>query len=165
MFRLWVGVLILLLLKDFSFTQKVIGKLEKGMSTFEPNNSSGSTNARAANTKSWLDRNAILARLQDDEDLLRELIELFLEDTPRLLLEAEAALIAGDAGRLQRAAHTIKGSVSNFGATDAVDAAYKLELAAKAGNLADSATLQQRLKQQLACVQTALPRLLLQPAG
>ncbi len=39
-----------------------------------------------------LDRKAILAQLQGDEELLRELIRLFQDDTPRLVEEARTAL-------------------------------------------------------------------------
>ena len=50
-----------------------------------------------------------------------------------------AAICAGvqrrDAGALETAAHALRGSAANFGATQAVDAALKLELMGHGGNL------------------------------
>ena len=62
-----------------------------------------------------------------DEEFLRELAGVFLEDIPRLLAELRAAARAGDPERLSRAAHAIKGSVANFGAPGAVATAQRLE--------------------------------------
>jgi HPt (histidine-containing phosphotransfer) domain-containing protein len=82
-----------------------------------------------------LDRRAVLSRLDGDPDLLRELVKIFLKDAPRLLAEAKAALAEGDATRLQRAAHTLKGAASNFSALAASGAAEQLESIARDGDL------------------------------
>ena len=74
-----------------------------------------------------VDRAAVLDRVGGDESLLREITEIFLTEYPTLLEEIRAAVRAGDSGRLERFAHTLKGSVSNFGATEATRAAYQLE--------------------------------------
>ena len=50
------------------------------------------------------------------DDFLREIIGIFLEDTPLRFAEMDEALRAGDASKLARAAHSIKGSSSNVGA-------------------------------------------------
>ncbi len=85
-----------------------------------------------------VDPAAALQRMGGDEDLLAELAGLFLENAPPMVTEAREALAAGDMERLGRAAHTLKGSVSNFSAKDAFDAAYHLETIARKGP-ADSA--------------------------
>ncbi len=69
-----------------------------------------------------------LDRLGGDEELLREVAQLFLEEYPALVAQIRAAVSAGDADALQRAAHSLKGSVSNFGADAAYHAAFALEL-------------------------------------
>jgi CheY-like chemotaxis protein/HPt (histidine-containing phosphotransfer) domain-containing protein len=81
------------------------------------------------------DRDKALARAGGDEELLRELLELFIEEGPRWLADIDAAIAAGDARKLQRAAHTVKGAVDNFGAPAAFDAALRLEQMARAGEL------------------------------
>jgi len=107
-----------------------------------------------------LDRKAILAQLQGDEALLRELIRLFQDDTPRLVEEARTALDRGDASSLHRAAHTIKGSLGYFGATPAVEAAWQLETLAATGNLKEGVALLIRVEQTLSFLQPELRRLL-----
>jgi HPt (histidine-containing phosphotransfer) domain-containing protein len=74
-----------------------------------------------------LDLVAVLERVGGDEELLSEITAIFLEDYPSLIREIKAAIEAGDAKRLEVAAHTLKGSVANFGAQDAIEAALRLE--------------------------------------
>ena len=50
-----------------------------------------------------------LERLGGDEELLREVARLFLEEYPVLLLEIRQAVAAQDAEALQRAAHSLMG--------------------------------------------------------
>jgi HPt (histidine-containing phosphotransfer) domain-containing protein len=74
----------------------------------------------------------------DGGEFLRELVDIFLADTPLRLAEIEQALAAGNAGDLTRAAHSIKGSSSNFGASRLTDLARDLETCSKAGNFDDA---------------------------
>jgi HPt (histidine-containing phosphotransfer) domain-containing protein len=83
-----------------------------------------------------IDKTGLMERLDGDQELLGELVELFLADCPRLLEEIRAAVESDDAEQLMRAAHTLKGSVSNFCASDAAEAAQKLESLGRAGDLA-----------------------------
>jgi CheY-like chemotaxis protein len=82
-----------------------------------------------------LDRAALLARVDGDQAFLQELVECFLVDSARLLAVARDAITRGDAQELNRACHTLKGSVSNFCAPAATDAACKLEMLGGAGDL------------------------------
>lgn len=75
-----------------------------------------------------LDRSALLARLNHDVELLQELIAYFLGDYHRLMREIETAIAVQDAVGLRKAAHTLKGSLGNFGAQDASNLAYQLEM-------------------------------------
>ena len=52
----------------------------------------------------------------DNDEFLREIIGIFLEDTPQRLDELEQSRGTGDVTRFARAAHSIKGSSSNLGA-------------------------------------------------
>jgi len=82
-----------------------------------------------------LNRAVALERLGGDEELLREIAGLFLEDTQELVEEIRRAAYARDAAALQRAAHTLKGSVGNFGAEGTFEAAYQLEKMGRSGDL------------------------------
>ena len=57
-----------------------------------------------------------LARIDGDHDLLREVVEIFLEDTPRLLSGFYTAIAQDDLVAAERAAHTLKGAAANISA-------------------------------------------------
>ncbi len=67
------------------------------------------------------------ARLGGDRRLLREMLDLFLAECPGMMSEIRRAIEARDAEALRRAAHALKGSVANFGASRPVEAARTLE--------------------------------------
>jgi two-component system, sensor histidine kinase and response regulator len=53
----------------------------------------------------------------DYPDIVDQLVDLFLTSTPPLLAELRAAVDEGDRDELRRAAHKLKGSCQNIGAT------------------------------------------------
>jgi PAS domain S-box-containing protein len=83
-----------------------------------------------------LDREAILRRLEGDEGLLKELVDLFRGDSVTLLEQVGTALGDGDAEAARRAAHTLKSSLGLFEAHGAARATRRLEEAARSGDLA-----------------------------
>jgi HPt (histidine-containing phosphotransfer) domain-containing protein len=83
-----------------------------------------------------LDKASALERAGGDLELLQEVARLFLDEYPKMLAEIRQAIHAGDARTLERAAHNLKGSVGNFGARAAHDAAYRLEVLARMGEMA-----------------------------
>jgi HPt (histidine-containing phosphotransfer) domain-containing protein len=84
------------------------------------------------------DRNMILARVEGDKELLREIIGLFFDEIPGLLSAIQESITRHDARALERAAHTLKGAVSNFGAKSACDAALQLEAIGRGGDFTHS---------------------------
>ena len=72
-------------------------------------------------------------------EFLEEIALLFAEDSPKLLADIRLAIAAGNSGKLERAAHTLKGSVANFGAEPAREAALRLEMLGRSGNLLPAA--------------------------
>jgi two-component system sensor histidine kinase/response regulator len=102
-----------------------------------------------ANHSQVLDREALLDRVGGDLDFLQEIAGLFLEDCPRLLAEIRTAVSGGDARSLEHAAHTLKGSVSNFGAEAAREAAFRLETLGRAGDLAPAPEAFTNLEQEI----------------
>jgi two-component system sensor histidine kinase/response regulator len=75
---------------------------------------------------SW-NRAEALDRIGGDEELLRDLCHIFLEESPKLLQKLQVALAAGDADGVMRAAHSIKGESSYLGAGETSQAARQLE--------------------------------------
>ena len=98
---------------------------------------------------SALNRAVALERLGGDEDLLSEIAGLVLEDTQHLMAEIRQAVCAGDAEGLQRAAHTLKGSVGNFCAERTFQAACRLEMIGRSGDLAGAADALRNLESEL----------------
>jgi HPt (histidine-containing phosphotransfer) domain-containing protein len=95
-----------------------------------------------------------------DGSFLRELIEIYLKDTPERLADIDAALAKGDAHALMRAAHTIKGSSSNFGAARLAHLAHEIELHGKAGDCGPVPPLLPGLKAEYDLVTQALKQIL-----
>jgi two-component system, sensor histidine kinase and response regulator len=103
-----------------------------------------------------IDLVALLDRLTGDRELLHELIGLYFEDEQTLIDQVAAAISAGDAVRLARSAHTLKGSVGNFCASAAHGAAAALETAAREGRIGEAGPLFSRLVAELDKVRSAL---------
>ena len=108
---------------------------------------------------SVLDPEVILDRVGGDVELLREITDIFLSEYPELIGEIRAAIAAGDPRRLERSAHTLKGSVSNFGATAATDAALRLEMIGRRGEMHCATDGLRALEQQFAELAPALDAL------
>jgi PAS domain S-box-containing protein len=78
-----------------------------------------------------LDRASLLKRLNRNRPLLQKVVGLFLTESPRLLGAARDAFDRGDGQGLERAAHSLKGMLSNLSATRASSAALELEMLAR----------------------------------
>jgi two-component system sensor histidine kinase/response regulator len=100
-----------------------------------------------------LDRASLLERVEGDQELLTELIRLFLTDAPHLLDAMRNALQQGDMTLLERSAHSMKGAAGNLSAQVTVNAASQLERSAKKGDAESS-------KANLAALEGAVERLL-----
>ena len=86
-------------------------------------------------TSEVLDRQAVRERFGSEPEDLRELIELFLDDSRRRLADLGPAVERGDAAAVERGAHALKGSISNFFAPLATTAAQRLEQLAADGEV------------------------------
>jgi HPt (histidine-containing phosphotransfer) domain-containing protein len=74
----------------------------------------------------------LLQRVGGDRKLLRELINMFLEDAPVLLGDIRQHIDSHDGPRLRLAAHALNGALGNFGAAAAQRAALALETMGRA---------------------------------
>ncbi len=85
-----------------------------------------------------------------------KIIALYLEDAPRLIAQLERAVVGNDPIALRVAAHTLKSSSANVGATTLSEAARDLEHGARDGTLAKPEALVARIVGEFAQVRTAL---------
>lgn len=97
-----------------------------------------------------------LTRVDEDEDLFQTLVELFIEQAPLDMAATQAALDAGDAAALARAAHRMKGAILQFSAPALFEATHQLEALGKAGRVADAKPVCARVTQELQKLMTAL---------
>jgi HPt (histidine-containing phosphotransfer) domain-containing protein len=104
-------------------------------------------------------KETILATLDNDTELLREVITLFLEDCPKMLAALRSGVDARDRKSLGSAAHALKGSVSNFGAASAYQAAQKLEKMARQEDWNLLIEISANLERELTRVTTALEQI------
>ena len=81
------------------------------------------------------DRIGMMARLMDDEELAGTVAEGFLDDIPKQIELLRGYLEAGDVPGTQRQSHTIKGASANVGGEALSAIAFKIENAARAGDL------------------------------
>lgn len=73
-----------------------------------------------------LDWDQALERVAQSRETLLELVEIFIDQWPQIMDEIEQGVARQDYTMLHRAAHTLKGSASIFGAQPVVDASNKL---------------------------------------
>ena len=101
------------------------------------------------------ERQKVLFNLGGDEELLEQLIGMFIEDEPRLFADIEAAVVEGDAEALHNAAHALKGAVSNFCAGRAQTGAAQLERIGREKRMADAPQALEALRAELAALREA----------
>ena len=103
-----------------------------------------------------LDRAVALESVGGDLVLLKQLVDLFLDDQPRIMADLRAAVGQGDAAGVHRAAHTLNGTMSHFGALAAYEAAKGLELMGRAGDLVGAAEAFAALEKEMIRLEPAL---------
>jgi CheY-like chemotaxis protein len=128
-----------------------------------PSRSDGGNGAKGHGIQSGpgfsLDREALLARVESDTELLGTLVGVFKADRPKLMSEIEEAVIAGNAVALFDTAHTMKGALSVFGVEPARSLAEKLEAVGKQGRLESARELYQELESAIVVAEKGLEAL------
>jgi two-component system, sensor histidine kinase and response regulator len=89
--------------------------------------STAATDTHNVPAKDVLDRAKLWNSLDGDLELLKELMDLFIEECPYSLEAVRDAIARTDAEGLYRASHALRGAMSNFYAIDACEAARNLE--------------------------------------
>lgn len=98
-----------------------------------------------------LDRNVILERLGGDEEIYKMMVDTYLQDVENNCATLAAALASGEAAVLQREVHTVKGLLATFSDEAGADAAFRVELQARQGQVrgldSEVQALQARLRE------------------
>jgi histidine phosphotransfer protein HptB len=96
----------------------------------------------------------------DNDEFLREIAGIFLEDTPQRIAELDQSLAAGDIPKFTRAAHSIKGSSANLGAVGLRAVAEKLEHQSRTEGLGSVTGLLAELRIEYDRAETELNKLI-----
>jgi HPt (histidine-containing phosphotransfer) domain-containing protein len=78
----------------------------------------------------------LLARVEDDHELLRELLAIFKQDYPPQLLSLKEAVLRSEMKQVQASSHALRGMLSNLAMARAADAAANLEQLGRNGERA-----------------------------
>ncbi len=106
-----------------------------------------------------LERTVVLKRVGGKVETLRKLVELFQEESNQLMRDINDAITSGEAIKLSRAAHSLKGAVGIFGVGAASEAAQKLETLGQRGDLTGAEEACAALESQLNRLNLALAQL------
>ena len=93
-------------------------------------------------------KSELLNRIENDNDLLKIVLNTFIESTPQYLKEIEAAIENNDSEIIRVQAHTVKGSSGNVSAPLMMHTAHEIEKAGKIGDIATSRKLLQKLEKE-----------------
>ena len=94
-----------------------------------------SSSTTSPNSFTTLDWNTALETVGGDEEVLKEVVDAFLSECPQMVESIRSSISDADTKTLQRAAHTVKGSMRYFGAQAAYELAYELERSGERGVL------------------------------
>jgi len=92
-----------------------------------------------------MDREAALARIEGDAELLGEMALLFLQDCDSVLVAIRRAIERADGRSAAREAHSLKGSLASLAATEARKTTAELEALAICGDYSKAAEACNRL--------------------
>lgn len=98
----------------------------------------------------------LLERVDNDQELLRDLLTIFKEDFPLTMKSLELAVAAEDLKNSARLCHTLKGMLSSLGGQRTAAAAARLEVMASAGEAASLKDALDVLKHEAASLQPEL---------
>lgn len=94
-----------------------------------------------------------------DLSLFHDLIDTYLADSPERIDAAAAAVAASDAIALERAAHGLKSSSANMGATGLASLCKQIETLGRGGQIVGAADLVARARTEFDRVRTVFLRL------
>ena len=82
-----------------------------------------------------IDMDELMEIMGEDDELLKECLDDFIDDYPEALEGIKKAIDAGDPSALEGSAHALKGTLKYLAAGEAADIAFQLERMGKEENL------------------------------
>jgi two-component system, sensor histidine kinase and response regulator len=119
----------------------------------------------AAADPAAVDNTLLLKAFDGDWNFLKEVVEVFLDDYPRLLDNLRRSFNEGDCDTFMRSAHSLKGMLKNFRAENAAEVAFDLEKKGKEADLSGVQADIESLAAQIAEVDNTLRNMIEQQTG
>jgi len=142
--------------------EKWLPEIEDGSVALRAMEGEQGADTSAATGRRILDRAALMARLMDDTDLVREVLDEFLKDIPHQIETLKSAIEAGDVETAHRQAHSIKGAAANVAAEALREVAFEMEKAGKAGDMDRMAAIMPEIERKFERVKLVIGQ---RPAG
>ncbi len=101
-------------------------------------------------------RDQLIQLVENDLELLADMIEMFNDHSPTVVVRLKAALSENNASEVREAAHEMKGVVGNFYAKRVAAIANDLEAQSRDGDLSHAPTLVPKLEEELGQLAVAL---------
>jgi CheY-like chemotaxis protein len=102
----------------------------------------------SGDNREMFDYSDLLKRMDQDEEVIQQILEVFLLDIPERIKEQKSALSTGDDLRVAEIAHSIKGTAANLSAGKLTALAKRLEQAAK---IHDGDAVERLIREQDEC--------------
>ncbi|MBM4054236.1 MAG: response regulator [Planctomycetes bacterium] len=125
-----------------------------------PSRAAGETEDNADADDGVCDIALAMSGLGGDEELLKELAVIFLENCPKQMADVKTAISQGNSKAIEKSSHAVKGSVGVFCANLAHNAALKLEIMGRENNLAAITEAYLSLEREIARLTISLKRAL-----
>ena len=101
-----------------------------------------------------------MAAVGENHDLARQLVDIFIAQSPSLLHDIREAIEAGNPVALRRAVHALKGTISNFPHGSARVVATRMEAIGFEEDLAAAREALPLLEQEIGRLRKVLPALI-----
>ncbi len=118
----------------------------------------GSGNPVPGRISSW-DAGLVLAKLDGNEKLFHELLEIFREESPKNLDQLREAISHGDSETVANIAHTLKGELGYFGMSGVCEHARELEEMGRRHELEGAAGVSSAMEAEILAVLNAMQNL------
>jgi HPt (histidine-containing phosphotransfer) domain-containing protein len=128
----------------------------------EPSQTMSTFNVRSESLPmgSLIDWKTALEGVDGDRELLKSVVEVFLDESQQLLNDLTLAVHAHDVARVRSRGHSLKGAMLGVGAFATADLAQSLEMGAGSESLQSMTASLQNLEQQYARIVVELRKFL-----
>jgi CheY-like chemotaxis protein len=109
-----------------------------------------------SNSKTKLNWSRILSRAADDPSILKEVIDVFLQDYPVMMRKLQAAIAIKNADEVEKRAHKLKGAVAVFEHQESYQNALELEKISRSKDLENAEVIFNRLNRSLEVLEKLL---------